>query len=98
MKATDVDKFEKVKAQISQLHSEVSLLSKGKSDNLINKFKLKFINEKLTGANAVLKGEFKPFKDFDVFDDAELPSNSDVVLILSQYLDCLEAWRCANIR
>ena len=54
MKATDVDKFEKVKAQISQLHSEVSLLSKGKPDNLINKFKLKFINEKLTDANAVL--------------------------------------------
>ena len=98
MQSKDVDIFEKIKAQIAQLHSEVSLLSKGKPDNLINKFKLKFINEKLAEGNVILTGEFKPFKDFNVFEDAELPSNSDVVLVLSQYLDGLEAWRCANIR
>jgi hypothetical protein len=97
MKAKDVDKFEKVKAQIAQLHSEISVLSKGKPDNPINKFKLKFINEKLLEANAILKGEFKPFKDFTSFDEAELPSSSDVVMILSQYLDGLEAWRCAHV-
>jgi hypothetical protein len=97
MKAKDVDYFEKVRAHLQQLHNEVSLLSKGKPDNLINKFKLTFINEKLTEANTILKGEFKPFKDFATFDDATLSSNSDVVMILSQYLDCLEAWRCAHI-
>lgn len=97
MKAKDIDRFEKVKAQIAQLHNEVSVLSKSKPDNPINKFKLTFINEKLVEANAILKGEFKPFKDFMTFDEATLPSNSDVVMILSQYLDCLEAWRCANI-
>ena len=97
MKAKDVDYFEKVRAHLQQLHNEVSLLSKSKPDNLINKFKLTFINEKLTEANTILKGEFKPFKDFTTFDDATLPSNSDVVMILSQYLDCFEAWRCARI-
>ena len=97
MKAKDVNFFEKVKAQLQQLHNEVSALSKSKPDNPINKFKLTFINEKLSEANTILTGEFKPFKDFTVFDETALPSNSDVVMILAQYLDCLEAWRCANI-
>jgi hypothetical protein len=97
MKTKDVDFFEKVKAQLNQLHNEVSALSKSKPDNPINKFKLTFINEKLEEANTILVGEFKPFKDFKLFNVDELPSNSDIVMILSQYLDCLEAWRCANI-
>jgi hypothetical protein len=97
MKAKDVDFFEKVKAQLQQLNTEVGALSKSKPDNPINKFKLGFINEKLNEANTILTGEFKPFKDFTVFNADELPSNSDVVMVLSQYLDCLEAWRCAHV-
>jgi hypothetical protein len=97
MEAKDVDFFEKVKAQLKQLHNEVSALSKSKPDNPINKFKLGFINEKIGEANTILTGEFKPFKDFAVFNADELPSNSDVVMVLSQYLDCLEAWRSAHI-
>lgn len=98
MKAKDVDLFEKVRAQLQQLHNEVSTLSKSKPDNPINKFKLGFINEKIGEANTILTGEFKPFKDFAVFNVDELPSNSDVVMVLSQYLDCFEAWRSANIQ
>ena len=97
MKATDVDVFERVKGQLRQFQIELSGLSKSKPDNLINKFKLTFINEKLGEANRILTGDFKPFNDFNVFDSEQLPTNSDVVLILSQYLDCLEALRCANI-
>jgi hypothetical protein len=66
-------------------------------DGPINKFKLKFINEKLKEANTLLQGFHKPFSDFEAFDEADLPTNSDVVLILSQYLDCLEGFRSANI-
>jgi hypothetical protein len=97
VKASDINFFEKVKAQLSQLQNEISVLSKSKPDNPINKFKLGFINEKLVEANTILTGEFAPFKDFTVFDVDTVPTNSDVVMILSQYLDCLEAWRCANI-
>jgi len=97
MKASDVNFFEKVKGQLQQLQNEISVLSKSKPDNAINKFKLGFINEKLGEANTILTGEFAPFKDFTIFDVDNLPTNSDVVMILSQYLDCLEAWRCANI-
>jgi hypothetical protein len=98
MKAKDVDSFEKVRAQLQQLHNEVSALSKSKPDNLINKFKLGFINEKIGEANTILTGDFKPFKDFILFNVDELPSNSDIVMVLSQYLDCLEAFRCAHIQ
>lgn len=97
MKTTDVDFYERVKSQLQQLHFEVGLLSKGKPDNPINKFKLTFINEKLAEANSFLLGQFKPFKEFSLFDSEGLPSNSDAVIVLSQYLDCLEAWRCAHV-
>jgi hypothetical protein len=97
MKAKDVDFFEKVKAQLHRLYNEISMLSKSKPDNPVNKFKLSFINEKLGETNTILTGDFKPFKDFELLDVDELPSNSDVVMVLSQYLDCLEAWRSANI-
>ena len=97
MRAKDVDFFEKVKGQLQQLHNEISVLSKSKPDNPINKFKLGFINEKLSEANRILTGDFKPFKDFTMFDTDELPTNSDVVMVLSQYLDCLEAWRSAHV-
>ena len=97
MTANDVNSFEKARSQLDQLHNEISVLSKSKPDNPINKFKLSFINEVLVAANVILVGDFKPFKDFAVFDADELPTNSDVVMILSQYIDCLEAFRCGNI-
>ena len=97
LKIKDVDAFEKVRGQLQQLHDEISVLSKSKPDNPINSFKLNFINEKLEEANAILVGDFKPFKEFTLFDADSLPTNSDVVMVLSQYLDCLEGWRCAHI-
>lgn len=42
-------------------------------------------------------GSTNPFADFETFDEDSLPTNSDVVLILSQYLDCLEGWRSDNV-
>ena len=97
MKAKDVELFEKVQSQVQQMFNEISTLSKKSPDGPINKFKLKFINEKLRESNSFLTGAHKPFADFENFDDANLPTNSDVVLVLSQYLDCLEGFRSANI-
>jgi hypothetical protein len=97
MKRKDIDLYEKVQSQIKQLYKEITVLSKKSPDNAINKFKLKFINEKLKEANALLVGKHKPFTDFETFDEDSLPTNSDVVLILSQYLDCLEGWRSDNV-
>jgi hypothetical protein len=97
MKVEDVDLYEKVQAQIERLHGELTTLSKKNPDNPINKFKLNLINEKLREANKLLTGPHKPFSDFEIFDESSLPTASDVALVLSQYLSCLEGWRSANI-
>ena len=86
----DKDKFNKVNRQLSALHQEVSILSKRKPDDAINKFKLKFINQVLVEVNAVLNRKNKPFQDFATFQEDEMPTNSDVVMILAQYLECFD--------
>ena len=45
----------------------------------------------------LLAEKYKPFGDFDAFEEDNLPTNSDVVLILAQYLESLEEFRSANI-
>jgi hypothetical protein len=97
MKLNDVDFFERVQSQIEQLHKEMSVLAKGKPDNPINKFKLKIINEKLQEANTFLIGSFKPLAEFELFGEADLPTNSDVVIVLAQYMEGLEGWRSAHV-
>jgi len=84
--------YGKVQAQLSELHREISLLSKSKPDNPINTFKLNFINEMLGEANRILESTDRPFAGFETFDETNLPTNSDVVLVLSQYVSCLERW------
>lgn len=96
MKNSDVDFFERLQSQIQKLHSEMSILAKGKPDNPINKFKLKIVNEKVQDANTILTDTFKPLAGFELFDETELPTNSDVVIVLSQYLQGLESWRSAH--
>lgn len=89
--------FDRVKNQLRQLYEEVSTLSKKSPDGAVNKFKLGYVNEKLAEANKLLGDEAKPSPQFTVFDADTVPTNSDVVLMLSQYLDALESWRSARI-
>ncbi len=97
MDITQVEFYEKIFAQLVQLHKEIGELSKKKPDDPINIFKIKFINEKLGEANRFLQGKHKPFSSFEVFEEASLPTNSDVVFILSQYIECLEGFRSENV-
>lgn len=97
MKPNEKELIDKLVGQIQGFYDEVSVLSKSKPDNPLNAFKLKFINEKLNEANVILTGNYRPLKDFTVFEDASLPTNSDVVMVLSQYLARLKAWRFDHI-
>ncbi|MBK7888524.1 MAG: hypothetical protein IPJ86_14965 [Bacteroidetes bacterium] len=97
MTKEDVNKFEKVQSQIEGLLLEVTNLVKKSPNDAVNKFKLKFINEILIEANAVLGKTYKPLSSFEKFDEDDLPSNSDVSFILSQYLSCFEKLRADNI-
>ncbi len=90
--------FERINRQLNGLHDEISILSKKSPDGKINIFKIQLINTILEHANQVLQQGYMPFDGFTQFDLEMLPSNSDVVFILSQYLNCMEQLRIENIR
>lgn len=97
MTKQQVDLFEKLQAQLDGLYLEISALSKKSQNDPLNKFKLKFVNQLLTESNDLLDEEYIPFSDFSTFDENEMPTNSDVAMILTQYLNCFEKLRADNI-
>ena len=98
MNKKQVEAFLKLQPQLKSAYDEISLLSKKKPTEEVNKFKLKFINSILLRANDILGEKYKPFpNEFNLFDEDEMPNNSDVVFILSHYLTSLEKLRCSNI-
>ena len=90
MKINEEELFDKTYGQLESLHSEISLLSKKSPVDAVNKFKLKLINNVLESANQILGEKNRPFNDFTVFNEDDLPNNSDVVMILSQYISCIK--------
>jgi len=94
---SDVDTFEKLSGQFLSTYDEIALLSKKSPNDAVNKFKLKFINTLLANANEFLGDEYRPFDDFNEFDVDDVPQNSDVVFILSHYLQCFEKLRADNV-
>ncbi len=95
--AGQVATFDRLNNQLPRLYNEISTLSKKSPDGAVNKFKLGFINEKLSEANELLGDDSKPSKQFTIFDMDSLPTNSDVVIMLSQYLNALKAWQSGRI-
>ncbi len=89
MKKKEEELLNKTYGQLKSFHSEISLLSKKSPVDAVNIFKLKLINSVLGSANQLLSEKNKPFKDFTVFNEDDLPNNSDVVMILSQYISCI---------
>ena len=98
MNKSDVDVFEKLSGQLISVYEEISLLSKKNPNDAVNKFKLNFLNKLLNDANKFLTDKYRPFDDFDIFEEDDMPQNSDVVFILSQYLQCFEKLRSDNVR
>jgi hypothetical protein len=96
MKKADVELIDKVYAQLAALHNEVSLLSRKSPTDAVNIFKLKLINSILEAANKLLGEKNKPFDHFIIFDKDDLPNNSDVAVVLSQYLRCMDRLREHN--
>jgi hypothetical protein len=97
MKEKEIELFEKLNGQLEGLYEEMSTLSKKSPTDGVNKFKLKFINQVLFEINAFLEEGYKPFAEFTKFEEDDIPTNSDIVLILSQYLNCMEKLRADNI-
>lgn len=97
MKRKDVDNFEKLVAQLDGLYQEIAVLAKKSPHDAINEFKLQFINKALDNCNKFLGESYRPFGAFEVFLTDDMPTNSDVTFILSQYIECAEKFRADNI-
>ena len=96
MTSEQADLFDTSEEQIKGMYNEIGLLSKKKPDGPVNKFKLKFINEILAKLNTLLGAKHRPLDGFDSFNEEDLPTASDVVFILSQYLKSMEKFRFDN--
>jgi len=93
--AEQVQEFERLEQQLHSMLTELSELSKKRPNDGLNKFKLKFVNVLLENMNKTLSAQ-KPFPDFDTFDENDLPTNSDVVVMLSQYAAAMFQFRVEN--
>lgn len=89
----DVENLEKLIGQLQGLHSEMSQLAKKSPNDGLNVFKLKLVNKVLQSGNEVLAGRYIPFDDFRQFEEEDLPTNSDVTMILAQYMEQAERFR-----
>lgn len=93
----DIENLEKVIGQLLAAHSEIAVLAKKSPSDILNTFKLKMINRVIKTSNFVLGKKYKPFEDFEQFEDEDLPSNSDVTMILAQYMEEAERYRSDNV-
>jgi hypothetical protein len=97
MKQAEVDQFEKLIVQLVGFHEELSVLVRKSPNDGVNKFKLSFINDVLRQFNVLLGPEYRPFPNFELFSEDDLPSTSDVSFILTQYIECAEIFKADNI-
>ena len=80
----NIEDYSLLKDMLHAQRQEFDLLSKKKSDGQLNKMKIKMINRVLEPLNELLKNE-PSHKFLDVLNEDDMPTNSDVVLIISQY-------------
>ena len=91
----DIDSFEKLESQIHSSRREIAELSRKKPNDAINKFKLGHLNVLLAKSNELLADDV-PLEGFTVFDEDQVPTNSDAVFVLAQYTDALHRFRTKN--
>ena len=81
----DVNQFLMLRELAEGLYNEMKDLTKKSPNETLNAFKIKSLNRVLSPIKEILKNQ--PTALFlDVLDETDLPTNSDVVIILSQYI------------
>jgi hypothetical protein len=88
----DVDKHDMLRPMLDKIANEVRELSKKKQDGVLNDLKVRMVNRVLTQIKDLLKDEAS-VQFLDALDTDVLPTNSDAILIISQYDAALTAFR-----
>lgn len=87
--------YETITPLLTAAYSELKELSKKKQDDTLNIGKVKMINRLLLKAKDILKKE--PTNEYlEILDEEELPTNSDAVLIVSQFISALSTFKVAH--
>ncbi len=91
----DITKYEMINPLLISAYEEMKVLSSKKQDGVLNNLKVKMINKLINSAREILVDEIN-MHYLDILDEDMLPQNSDVVLILSQYIESLNQYRRKN--
>src|SRR5258708_17953543 len=97
MKQKEVKEFTKMAAQFDALHQEATASSKKHPDKPVSKFKVDLANSVLESARKVL-GTSAPTLDFEKFNTDDLPTNSDLSFVVTQFVECAEKVKAQNIK
>ncbi len=88
----NVNKFDMLYPMLVSDLNEIRELSKKKQDEPLNKFKVKIINKKLEQIRSILSNE--PTNEYlELLDEDTFPSNSDAVLMISQFIQAMEQFK-----
>lgn len=93
----DIERLEKLVGQLQGLYAEIGALAKKNPKDAVNPFKLKLINRVLAMGNEVLGDKYRPFEEFEQFDSDDVPSTSDVTMVIAQYMEETERFRSDNV-
>lgn len=89
-------RFDKIENRLNSIYAEIDKLSKKKPDSAINTYKLRLINNLFQEANILFEEGNFDIEKFHLFDDGELPTYSDVIIVLTQYIQVLDYFRFRN--
>lgn len=88
----EIDTFEMLDKLLDSSYIEMKQFSNKKPDELLNKFKVKSLNRILEPIKSVMRNE--PTAAFlDLLDEDTIPSNSDAILIISQFQASMKQFR-----
>ncbi len=91
----DVATYNMIFPMIKSMRDEIKVLSSKKQDGVLNNLKIKIINRLIDPARELLAKE-PTLEYLERLDEDLLPQNSDVVLILSQYIEALNQYQLKN--
>lgn len=90
--AEKVKLYEVTRPLLDAMYSEFKEFSKKKPDGAVSKAKMKVVNRLLVKCQEVLESEAS-IAYLDILDEDDVPQNSDVVLMLSQYVAAMRQFR-----
>lgn len=95
---TTIDEFQQLEAKLGTFHKDFSALSNKFPAIQVSPIMVKLLNGTLARATGLLGPAQRPFPDFEGFAESALPTNSDVVQILSHYRASMVRFKQAHTR